>query len=50
MYLLPQEMQIFEISNEIRCFGGKGRGKVVNCMKMAIPNESEPHYGEKPAK
>ena len=25
-------------------------GKVVNCMKMAIPNESEPHYGEKPAK
>ena len=32
----PREMQIF--------------GKVVNCMKMAIPNESEPHYGEKPAK
>ena len=25
-------------------------GKVVNCMKMAIPNESEPHYGEKPTK
>ena len=25
-------------------------GKVVNCMKMAILNESEPHYEEKPAK
>ena len=25
-------------------------GKVVNCMKMAILNESEPHYREKPAK
>ena len=50
MYLLPQEVQIFEISDEMRCFGGKRWGKVVNCMKMAIPNESEPHYGEKPAK
>ena len=25
-------------------------GKIVNCMKMAILNESGPHYGEKPAK
>ena len=50
MYLLPQEMQIFEISDEMRCFGGKRREKVVNCMKMAILNESESHYGDKPAK
>ena len=49
MYLPPQEMQIFEISDEMRCWWQK-MGKVVNCMKMAIPNESEPHYGEKPAK
>ena len=42
-YVPPEEMQIFEISDEMRCFGGKGG-------KMAISNESEPHYGEKPAK
>ena len=28
MYLLLQEMQIFEISDEMRCFGGKSREKL----------------------
>ena len=50
MYLPSQEMQIFEILDEMRCFGGKRWKKIMNCMKMAILNESEPHYGEKPAK
>ena len=50
MYLPPKEMQIFEILDEMRCFGGKRWEKVVNCMKMVILNESEPHYVEKAAK
>ena len=40
-------MEIFEILDEMGCFGDK---RWESCEKMAFPNESEPHYGEKPAK
>ena len=48
MYPLPSPgIKIFKISPKMRHFGGKKIEKVVNQVKLAIPSQSEPHFGEK---
>ena len=50
MYLLPQEMQIFEISDEMRCFGGKRREKLWIAWKWPFQMNLSLIMGEKAAK
>ena len=49
MYIPPRNANFWDFGwNEMPWW--QNMVKVVNCMKMAIQNESEPHYGEKPLK
>ena len=49
MYPPPSKMKISEILAQWCALVAKD-GKVVNCMKLEIPNEYDPHSGEKPPK
>ena len=46
MYL-PLEMKIFEISPKNEMLWWQKMGKVVNQVKLTIPSQSQPYFGEK---